>query len=1170
MSKPSWILAIIMTAAVAASTGVVYAGTTNSIPYSDNFENYTNGTPLINGINGWYGDSSAIIVQSAMVRAGTNAAMIPDDCQLANRFESVASTNVWIQMDLRPQLYNCSNPPVVDTSRAGVFYLDSNGNFVVHYGPAVDPSNSTSWVVTTNGGVGTNAPTWVRININENFSQATWDLYADGILVTNNIGFVNTSLTNFTGFDLYNGSWTSYLDNVSVSPMNTNQRPLIVIPSALSHSVFAGVQLGVTQMFTVFNPWLDSDLEYVIMTNRDWVSASPASGILGPGATTVVTVAYASSTDWVAGISNADVLVVATDGIERWGTQTVAVTMNVMDLQVTKDITNSAVVGFTPPVQTVDVINAGAGAFDYTATVTNTCNWLSLPEPGGTVNAHSTNALVLIYSNTAGMTAGTTNAIITIVSTENGGVTQTVNVILNLSMELESVPAALTVEVRQGSWTSSSFQLGTTNFGIANYTLTTNQAWLVLDQAAGSLAGPATNTILVTCTNTSALTVGEHSGMITISAPGCADVILDVTLNVRAPPMLNVRPGVITNAVMEGQNFEPQVLQVWNGSTNYGAWYQVTTNQGNTPVKWLAVEVTTNYLAKMETNNLTISYAVTSLTAALNGPSNYYGAITVAATNADGSPVSGSPVNIPVTMRVNPRPRLALSVHNLSQTVLQGRDAGSQWFEVWNSNGFYTLDFAISKGDTNWLVLTPASGTSTGQHVRVEVLYSTVNVPAGITRAFITVVGRALDGVHGPVGALDATQTIDVVLSVTPFATLSNNAQQVYSSRVPKGSKPADTVFSIWNGGHPPGAMYYTVSPSVSWLSATPANGTLTGGATQEVRLSYASTAGMTQGVYSGTVRIEATDAGAGQTAYESPRIFTVELTVYRLKGFNFEGGTSGASDLVVYREYNGDWAIGNLMSGYKTNVIFGGMGYQPVPGDYFGDGVTDLGVYRPANGNWYAWHTGEGSLYGFGNMPQWVGAAYVGVPGDYDGDGLIDPGVYVEQSGLWSVLLSGSGYQELSGGLGGPGYAALQAGDYDGDGKVDFGVYHRASGLWRLLYSGSGYAEVAGGFGGAGFAAVPADYDGDDLTDVAIYENSTGWWLILPSSHGWQLLSCLFGGGAAPGFVPAPADYNGDGGADLALYDPAKGNWFVSTTNYTWITNGYHLGGYGYLPVLP
>jgi hypothetical protein len=298
-------------------------------------------------------------------------------------------------------------------------------------------------------------------------------------------------------------------------------------------------------------------------------------------------------------------------------------------------------------------------------------------------------------------------------------------------------------------------------------------------------------------------------------------------------------------------------------------------------------------------------------------------------------------------------------------------------------------------------------------------------------------------------------------------------------------------------------------------------------------------------------------------------------MAVRNFKGFDFQGGLSAgaASDLVLYREASGGWEIRNLLSNYATTQFLGGAGYQAVPGDYTGDGITEMGAYRPASGSWYAQQVGDESAQAI-EMNQWAGAEYVGVPGDYDGDGKTDPGVYLEQSGLWMVLLSGSGYQQVSGIFGGPGYSALQAGDYDGDCKIDPGVYHRTSGLWSVLFSSSG-SIISGTFGGTGFVPVPTDYDGDSMTDPAIYETVTGRWYILPSttltSQGYSLAIYQFGGTAmSTTLVPAPGNYDGAGGADLGLYDTTTWQWYIMTLDGLPLAWGYPMGRLGYLPVLP
>jgi hypothetical protein len=214
-------LAIIVLTIFMFLTGQGFSGVNTNIPFTDNFESYTNGTPLDTGTNGWYASSSNVIVTSNSTIAPIGSikmAMIPVDSTLSNRFEGVTNNFIGVQMDLRMVFYDGTNNPVVDTNVVAMFYVNSNGYFTVHNGPATNPSptNSLNWITITNIGMGTNNNSWTTISIHENFITKKWSLFMNDTLVTNNLGFINPNLTNFMGFNIYNGATTTYLDNVYI------------------------------------------------------------------------------------------------------------------------------------------------------------------------------------------------------------------------------------------------------------------------------------------------------------------------------------------------------------------------------------------------------------------------------------------------------------------------------------------------------------------------------------------------------------------------------------------------------------------------------------------------------------------------------------------------------------------------------------------------------------------------------------------------------------------------------------------------------------------------------------------------------------------------------------------------------------------------------------------
>ncbi len=207
---------------VAIGLGLVvqpsFAGTLNSLPFTDDFESYANGTPLIDGINGWYASSPKAVVQSDIVKTGgTKAVIIPNNVTLSSRFENLGTTNVWIQLDLRPVRYGETDTPEVDPEATSMFYVNRDGYFIVHDG------SSASFVTITNTAAGASAiripdNKWVRVHVYQDYSKKTWTLFTDRALMKENIGFINTDATRFNGFDIQNGGVdATYIDNVAVS-----------------------------------------------------------------------------------------------------------------------------------------------------------------------------------------------------------------------------------------------------------------------------------------------------------------------------------------------------------------------------------------------------------------------------------------------------------------------------------------------------------------------------------------------------------------------------------------------------------------------------------------------------------------------------------------------------------------------------------------------------------------------------------------------------------------------------------------------------------------------------------------------------------------------------------------------------------------------------------------
>ncbi|MBW1891370.1 MAG: immunoglobulin domain-containing protein, partial [Deltaproteobacteria bacterium] len=192
-------------------------------------------------------------------------------------------------------------------------------------------------------------------------------------------------------------------------------------------------------------------------------------------------------------------------------------------------------------------------------------------------------------------------------------------------------------------------------------------------------------------------------------------------------------------------------------------------------------------------------------------------------------------------------PTIALNKSTLSRTAVQGTNASSQFFEVWNSGGD-TLTYSISDNRT-WLSCTPTSGNSTGGHDSIQVSYASAGLSAGTYSATITISDSS---------ATNSPRTISVSLTVaepSPAITISSGSLSNFSAQ---GTNAPSQGFDVWNSGG--GVLNYAISDNVSWLSCTPISGISTG-EHDTVQVAYAS-AGLSTGAHSATIAISSAGTG--------------------------------------------------------------------------------------------------------------------------------------------------------------------------------------------------------------------------------------------------------------------------------------------------------------------
>jgi len=122
-----------------------------------------------------------------------------------------------------------------------------------------------------------------------------------------------------------------------------------------------------------------------------------------------------------------------------------------------------------------------------------------------------------------------------------------------------------------------------------------------------------------------------------------------------------------------------------------------------------------------------------------------------------GTWVPGGFVEHDLSVPMPTEPTIAFGPSSLSFSAIQGGvNPQGQTFEIWNS-GAGTLNWVVSD-NADWLSLSPANGSSTGEHDEVTVSVNTAGMSAGDYSATITIAAA---------GATNTPRTLAVSLTLT-------------------------------------------------------------------------------------------------------------------------------------------------------------------------------------------------------------------------------------------------------------------------------------------------------------------------------------------------------------------------------------------------------------------
>ncbi|MDA0180301.1 PQQ-dependent sugar dehydrogenase [Solirubrobacter phytolaccae] len=396
---------------------------------------------------------------------------------------------------------------------------------------------------------------------------------------------------------------------------------------------------------------------------------------------------------------------------------------------------------------------------------------------------------------------------------------------------LSVTPASLAFSATQGGSSPAAKTLAVSNTGGGSmaWTASENAAWLSVSPGSGTNAGTVTVTPSVT-----GLSAGTYTTDVTLTAAGATGSPRTVAVTFVVdppPPVLAVAPASLS-------------FQGVAGASAPAAKTLAVSNTGGGSMPWTATEDAAwlSVAPGSGTNAGTVTASV-SLDGLAAG--TYTSEVVVSA------PSAGSPKHVPVTLVVAAAPTppaLAVAPSALSFSGTQGAASPAAKTLAVSNTGGGTLAWT-AEDDAGWLDIAPGSGTGDGT---VTVTAQTGALVAGTYTAQVTVRSEGVSG---------SPRTIPVTFVIAPAPPVLTTAPTSLAfSATQGGASPAAKTFDVAVG-----ALAWSASESVSWLSLTSSAGTVT---------VTPSITGLTAGTY--TTNVTVTAPGAT----DSPKTVAVTLTV--------------------------------------------------------------------------------------------------------------------------------------------------------------------------------------------------------------------------------------------------------------------------------------------------
>ena len=384
-----------------------------------------------------------------------------------------------------------------------------------------------------------------------------------------------------------------------------------------------------------------------------------------------------------------------------------------------------------------------------------------------------------------------------------------------------------------------------------SWTAVADAPWIQLGTTRGTLAAGQSVEVQVRVV-LEGLTVGTHQARITITAEGALNspAVVSVTLTLAArPAYLKVQPeSLVFEGEVGGSAPAPQTLILTNTGGQPLNWTATTESS------WIALEPNRGALAPGQRAELQVAVILGGL-----GPGRYQGRITIAAPEAENSPVT---VSVTLELRAQAQPLEILAIDFPSQIQADGQpvtgfvffrdpdgDVVQAEFRVIEALDLesFTLDLQEQLRGLTEGVFEFQIATNTPQRATYEVtLLDAAGNRSEPERFSFEAIGRPR-------------------LEVQPH--------ELSFEGMEGRPNPAPQTLTIANAGE--GLLQWQATADVDWILLGATEGTLMPGRSTELRV-FASLSGLRAGTYKGTITITAPGAEG------SPATVSVTLTVSR------------------------------------------------------------------------------------------------------------------------------------------------------------------------------------------------------------------------------------------------------------------------------------------------